>query len=98
MESNNAAMKNKAFCLHILQEIKSKPAKKIWNKYFLYNVEAHAKNQSLSGTNEKTTKMSVRTFLPRALQLLLLLLLLQSHPTAGDEIVNIWAFLLVQRQ
>ena len=37
--------------------------------YFLNNVGSHAKSQPLLSTNEKKHKMSVRTFLPRALQL-----------------------------
>ena len=39
--------------------------------YFLNNVESHAKNQPLLGTNEKRPKMSVNMFFPGALQLLL---------------------------
>ena len=40
--------------------------------YFLNNVGLQAKSQPLLSTNEKKCKMSVRTFLPRALQLIVI--------------------------
>ena len=48
-QSNNATVKNKAFCIRLFLEIKNKPAQ----KNFLNNVGSHAKNQPLLGTNEK---------------------------------------------
>ena len=44
------------------------------NTYFLNNVGLHAKSQPLLSRNEKKCKMSVRTVLPRALQLKVLLM------------------------
>jgi len=55
----------------ILGNKKQTSQKKIENTYFLNNVGSHAKNQPLLGTNEKRPKVSVRTFLPGALQLCL---------------------------
>ena len=46
--------------------------KLLLNNYFFNNVWSHAKSQPLLSTNEKKRKMSVRAFLPRALQFILL--------------------------
>ena len=69
--SNNAATKKQIFLQTLILGNKKHTSQKknIWNTYFLLNVGSHAKNQPLLGTNGKTPKMSVSTFLRGALVL-----------------------------
>ena len=68
-------------CAHSLAVVKQrlfayvnsrKPAKKKLSSYFSYDVGSHVKNQPLLSKVKKQPKMSGRTFLPGALQFLVL--------------------------
>lgn len=66
----NATTKNQPFAYVISWKSKANQPKKIFNTNSLYIVGSHEKNQQLLSKNEKTPKMSVQTFLPRAFPLI----------------------------